>query len=326
MEIGGYKLLIYFPEKGYDLERLKPYENFLLECKQKDIESYAKHKHHILPVFMGGGNEIDNFIELTPEDHYNAHLILAGCFEKGMPEHHYNVSSANLIIRHARRALKKVFKTDIPPNLSEFWNQANVFIKDAMRGENSHMFGKIHPEEWRKEHSKKMAGTGNSMYGKKNPHKKEVKEKLSKIGKEFAKKRWPMPEGVFEGYEVSRKRYWRYCPTCNIEIRHGRRDAAINGHNNGLECKKCSAVTGGLKTKGRKLEDTSHLKGVKRRPSQKVGKYNKHGHNNPNAKQVLDPKTGNMYGTMKELSLELGVSVDVVRLKIKKGEYKYGNT
>jgi hypothetical protein len=325
MEIGGHNTMLgEFTKNGYGLERLKPYEDFLFECKQKDIESYAKHKHHILPVFMGGNNEPDNFILLTPEDHYKAHLILAECFEKGNPEHHFNISSANLIIRHAKRALKKVFGVNVPTDLFEFWKQANIYIKDAMKGESSYMFGKTHPEEWRKEHSRKMIGAGNSMYGRKNPHTAEVKAKLAEIGKELSKTRFPMPEGVFEGNEINGKKYWRYCPTCNVEIRHSRRDAAGRGHRDGLECKKCSTITGGSKLKGRKLSDTSHLKSLKKDYTN-VGKYDKHGNKNPNAKQVLDPKTGKLYGTMKELSLELGVSVDVVRLKIKKGEYKYGN-
>lgn len=34
-------------------------------------------KHHIVPRSLGGGNEAENLIRLTPEDHYFAHLCLA---------------------------------------------------------------------------------------------------------------------------------------------------------------------------------------------------------------------------------------------------------
>lgn len=324
MEIGGSTLLVHFQKNGYDVYRLKPYEYFLLECKQKDINAYAKHKHHILPVFMGGGNEHDNFIELTPEDHFNAHLVLAECFDKGMPEHHFNISSANLVMRHAKRALRKVFGDKLPDNISEFWKQANIYMKDAMKGENSYMFGKTHPETWRSAHSKKMMGVGNPMYGNKNPHSNETKQKLSNVGKELAKERFPMPEGVFGGKSVDGKCFWRFCPTCNSEIRHTRRDAAGRGHRDRLECKSCSIKTGSSKTKGRKLIDTSHLKGLKKDYTN-VGKYNKHGHNNPNAKKIIDPKTGKVYGTMKELCLELQITIDMLRPRIKKGDFIYGN-
>jgi len=39
-------------------------------------DEYAE-VHHILPRCMGGGNEPENLIRLTPEDHYFAHLLLA---------------------------------------------------------------------------------------------------------------------------------------------------------------------------------------------------------------------------------------------------------
>src|SRR5690606_20813609 len=32
--------------------------------------------HHILPRCLGGGNDPENLIRLTPEDHYFAHLLL----------------------------------------------------------------------------------------------------------------------------------------------------------------------------------------------------------------------------------------------------------
>lgn len=34
-------------------------------------------RHHILPKCMGGGNEAENLVRLTPEEHYLAHRLLA---------------------------------------------------------------------------------------------------------------------------------------------------------------------------------------------------------------------------------------------------------
>ncbi len=187
MEIGGSIILVYFSQNGYAVERLKPYEDFLLECKQKDIESYAKHKHHILPVFMGGSNEPDNFIVLTPEDHYNAHLILAGCFEVGMPEHHYNIAAGNLIMRNARRTLKKVFGDNTPVDLIFFWEQANIHMKSALKGESNPMFGKTHSEDARVKMSEKIKqgyNNGHVSYqtGKKfRPNSDDLKNKISQL-------------------------------------------------------------------------------------------------------------------------------------------------
>lgn len=43
---------------------------------QPDEPAYFE-RHHILPRSLGGGDEPENIIRLTPEDHYFAHLLLA---------------------------------------------------------------------------------------------------------------------------------------------------------------------------------------------------------------------------------------------------------
>jgi len=43
---------------------------------EKSLTCYTE-RHHILPRCMGGGNEPENLIRLTAEDHYFAHLCLA---------------------------------------------------------------------------------------------------------------------------------------------------------------------------------------------------------------------------------------------------------
>ena len=34
------------------------------------------HRHHIVPKFLGGTDEVDNLVYLTPEEHAQAHLDL----------------------------------------------------------------------------------------------------------------------------------------------------------------------------------------------------------------------------------------------------------
>lgn len=54
------------------------YEEFIADRRTKEVpESEYGEVHHILPRCMGGGNEPENLIRLTPEDHYFAHLLLA---------------------------------------------------------------------------------------------------------------------------------------------------------------------------------------------------------------------------------------------------------
>ena len=54
------------------------YEAFIQDrrCKEAATMGYSE-RHHIKPRALGGGNEATNLIDLTPEDHFFAHLLLA---------------------------------------------------------------------------------------------------------------------------------------------------------------------------------------------------------------------------------------------------------
>lgn len=54
------------------------YAEFIKDRRAKEptLTGYTE-KHHILPRSLGGGNEPENLIALTPEDHFFAHLLLA---------------------------------------------------------------------------------------------------------------------------------------------------------------------------------------------------------------------------------------------------------
>lgn len=50
--------------------------NLLIErSKNRDINCYVE-KHHIIPKCLGGTNDNSNLVNLTPEEHYLAHLLL----------------------------------------------------------------------------------------------------------------------------------------------------------------------------------------------------------------------------------------------------------
>lgn len=52
------------------------YQRFISDRRGRELAGYSE-RHHILPRCMGGGDEAENLIRLTPEDHYFAHLLLA---------------------------------------------------------------------------------------------------------------------------------------------------------------------------------------------------------------------------------------------------------
>lgn len=54
------------------------YAEFIKDRREKEahLEGYSE-RHHIVPRCMGGGDEAENLIRLTAEDHFFAHLVLA---------------------------------------------------------------------------------------------------------------------------------------------------------------------------------------------------------------------------------------------------------
>lgn len=75
---------------------LDSYHNFLEECARKVCEG-PTHRHHIIPKFMGGLDNVENTARLSYEDHCKAHLILAECFPKDSREYYGNMAAAHTI-------------------------------------------------------------------------------------------------------------------------------------------------------------------------------------------------------------------------------------
>lgn len=55
---------------------LNIYKLLILKGKNRLLESTAVETHHIVPKCLGGGDEPENLVTLTPEEHYLAHLLL----------------------------------------------------------------------------------------------------------------------------------------------------------------------------------------------------------------------------------------------------------
>jgi len=53
----------------------KHYDLLIKRANKRKINDY-KERHHIIPKCMGGVNNKTNIVELTPEEHYLAHLLL----------------------------------------------------------------------------------------------------------------------------------------------------------------------------------------------------------------------------------------------------------
>jgi hypothetical protein len=51
------------------------YDLLITRGKSRMLDGYVE-KHHIIPRCMGGTDDIDNLVQLTPEEHYLAHQLL----------------------------------------------------------------------------------------------------------------------------------------------------------------------------------------------------------------------------------------------------------
>lgn len=72
------------------------YDRLIARARSRVMEGYRE-RHHVLPKCMGGGNEPENLVELTAEEHYVAHQLLV----KMYPRHGGLAWSALRLAKHA---------------------------------------------------------------------------------------------------------------------------------------------------------------------------------------------------------------------------------
>jgi len=59
----------------------KHYNQLISRSRYRVLEAYTE-THHIVPRCMGGSDDTDNLVELTPEEHYIAHQLLTKMYPK----------------------------------------------------------------------------------------------------------------------------------------------------------------------------------------------------------------------------------------------------
>ncbi len=106
----------------------KIYDSLIERGSNRKLECY-KESHHILPRCIGGTDEKDNLVELTPEEHYLAHQLLVKIY----PDEAKLVYAANMMIpnRSSNKMygwLRRRFSKEISINQKGKGNsQANTF-------------------------------------------------------------------------------------------------------------------------------------------------------------------------------------------------------
>lgn len=64
------------------MDYIKHYNNLLHKARNRQLPVDGRERHHVLPRCMGGTDDTENLIYLTPEEHYTAHQLLVKIYPK----------------------------------------------------------------------------------------------------------------------------------------------------------------------------------------------------------------------------------------------------
>lgn len=116
------------------------YSDFIKDRRAKEptLDGYVE-RHHILPRSLGGGDEPDNLINLTAEDHYFAHLLLAKM-------HGGRLSSAAYLLAVSCNGTWTE-RNRLRGRYGLAKRMSARLLSEAMAGDANHLFN-AHPYEW----------------------------------------------------------------------------------------------------------------------------------------------------------------------------------
>lgn len=159
------------------------YDQLIITRRNRSLPNdQYREKHHILPRSLGGDDSTENLIELTPREHFVAHLLLA----------HIHAGKNGMKMVHALRRMLTGHNRYIPNSRTYEIIRKMAMIKCS--GENNPMFGRTginHPNYgkydtiWTEERRKHI---GETSKGRKWTQ--EQREKLVAAHRQ----RWANPE------------------------------------------------------------------------------------------------------------------------------------
>lgn len=144
----------------------KIYDNIVRRGQNRILEGYTE-KHHIVPRCIGGTDEADNLVSLTPEEHYLCHLLLVKIYPNNI-----RLVKAAMFMVSANKNQKRNNKAYgwLKRQYSEYMKGPDNPQKlNPRSGERHHTFNKKiefnFTEEGRKILSDKMIGDKNPIAG-----------------------------------------------------------------------------------------------------------------------------------------------------------------
>jgi hypothetical protein len=134
----------------FDLEKYAIYKLFIKKCSSKNYDNnLVLHKHHIIPKHLWSNetlsvNTKDNLIYLSVDDHIQAHLLLAECYDDDTYENISNLRSARLLNKKSIKdtnILDKISKTYVGKNNPFFGKTHTDTVKNKLAKANETLKG-----------------------------------------------------------------------------------------------------------------------------------------------------------------------------------------
>ncbi len=191
------------------------YIKLIEKAKNRSIlKNQYKEKHHIIPKSIGGDDSEDNLVELFPEEHLIAHLLLV----KINPESSKLLYAANIMT--SSNGHDKQFRNN---NKRYGWlkKKYSEMMQENMNGENNHRFGVEMSQETKDKISNANSGKSSYWKGKELP--KEVRTKISLTRKN---------QGIAKG-ELNPMYGKNHTEESKIQISENRKGKAV-GVDNGM--------------------------------------------------------------------------------------------
>jgi hypothetical protein len=142
----------------------KIYNDIIIRGQSRMLEGY-KEKHHIIPRCMGGSNDTNNLVSLTPEEHYLCHLLLVKIY----PNNIRLVKAAMFMVSsNSNQQRNNKAYGWLKRQYSDYMRGPNNPQKlNPIKGEQHYAFGKpLSPNHFTKEGKKVLS---DKMKGDKNP-------------------------------------------------------------------------------------------------------------------------------------------------------------
>jgi hypothetical protein len=185
------------------LEPYNTYLNFLEECRGKKYpEELVLHKHHIIPrcFFKEDatlGQDYQQIISLSVQDHIQAHILLAKCFDEGSYEQISNLRAAKLLSKNSvefREEFLKIYEGQRGEGSSSKRPEVRKKLSEAKKGQPSEKKAKsyedIYGDRAEEERNKRRKATRT----------KEAYKQSAQKAKETAKKRGTRASGAKNGW------------------------------------------------------------------------------------------------------------------------------